>query len=67
MHVYGSKIMLLMEVIIHTHQLTTFQEDFNNKALREVLDLLPMVRGDEYFNGEIAKVRMTQFYSCKIK
>lgn len=43
---YGSEVVLLVEVALHTHQLTTFQETSNNAALREALDLLPSVHGD---------------------
>jgi len=38
---YGSKAVLPVEVALHTHRLTTFQEGLNNAALREALNLLP--------------------------
>jgi len=46
MLVYGYEVVLLVEVAIHIHQVTTFQEDLNNKALKEALNLLPMVTDD---------------------
>jgi len=42
--VYDSEVVLS----VHTHRLITTQEDLDNKELREVLDMLPMVRGDGY-------------------
>jgi len=61
MLIYGSRTMLLVEFAIHTHWVTTFQEDLNNKTLSEALDFLPMVRGDTYLKEEIVKIRMTHF------
>jgi len=43
---YGSEAVLPVGVALHTHHLTTFQEQLNNAALREALDLLPSIRGD---------------------
>ena len=43
---FGSKAVLPVEVTFHTYQLTTFREELNNAALREVLDLLLSIRGD---------------------
>jgi len=37
---YSSEAVLLVEVAIHTHRVTTVQQDLNNKALREALNLL---------------------------
>ena len=48
MLVYGSNAVLPVEVAIYTHQITSFQEDFNYKALRKAHDLLLMVRGCVY-------------------
>jgi len=42
---HGSEVVQPVEVALHTHRLTTFQEKLNNAALREALDLLPSVRG----------------------
>jgi len=50
---------LPVEVVIHTHQVRTFQKDLNNKAPRETLDLLPIMRGDAYLKEETTKIRMT--------
>ena len=40
---YGSEAAFPVEVALRTHRLTTLQEDLNNAALREVLDLLTSV------------------------
>ena len=48
MLVYGSEAVLPVELAIRTHRTTTFQTAQNNLALREALDLLPLVRGDAY-------------------
>ena len=40
------KAMLPVKLAFHTHRLTTFQEELNNVALREALDLLPSILGD---------------------
>ena len=48
MHVYGSEVVLPVDVVIQTHQMTAFKATLNNQALREVLDLLPLVRLDAY-------------------
>jgi len=39
--VYRLEVILLIEVAIHIHWLTTFQEEVDNSTLREALDLLP--------------------------
>jgi len=43
---YGSEAVLPVEFAVHTHRLTTFQEELNNAMLREALDLLPSICGD---------------------
>jgi len=43
---YGSETILPVEVELHTQRMTTFQEELNNAALREALDLLPVIRRD---------------------
>jgi len=62
-----SKVVLLVKVAIHIHQITTFQKDLNSNALNKALDLLPMVRGNAYLREGIAKVWMTRFYNHKVK
>jgi len=46
---------------------TVFEETFNNQALREALNLLPLVRGYAYLREEKTKARMTCFYNYKVK
>ena len=43
---YGSEAVLPIEVALHSYLLKTFQEEFNNAALREALDLFPSIRSD---------------------
>ena len=43
---YDFKVVLPVEVALHTHCLTKFQESLNNSTLREALNLLPSVHGD---------------------
>jgi len=57
----------MIEVAIHTHQLTSIQEHINNEALREELDLLPWVRGNTYPWEEMVKIEKFQFFNCKVK
>ena len=49
MLVYGSEVVLPVEVVIHTHRVAAFQATLNNQALREALDLLPLVGGTLIF------------------
>ena len=63
MLVYGSEAILLIKVAIHNHRVVVFQETFNNQALQEALDLLPMVRRYAYLIKEIAKARLNRFYN----
>jgi len=55
---YDSEAVLLIEVALHTCHLTTFQEQLNNAALREALDLLPFVRGDAFLREALYKLRV---------
>ena len=41
---YVSKAVLLVEIALHTHCFTAFQEILNNAALQEALDLCPPVQ-----------------------
>jgi len=59
--------MLPVEVAINTHWIINLLENLKNKALREALDLLPMVRGDVYLREEITKIRMARLYNHKVK
>ena len=40
--------MLSVEIAIDTKKVTAFRIGCNKKAIKEVLDLLPMARGDAY-------------------
>jgi len=67
MLVYGSEAVLPIELVIRTHRTITFQIAQNNQALREALDLLPLVRGDAYPREEVAKARMARFYNRRVR
>ena len=53
--VYGSKSMLSIDLVIHTHRVTAFQGIVNTQALQEALNLLPMVIRAAYTREEIVK------------
>ena len=53
--------MLLVEVALHTHRLTTFQEELNNEALQVALDLLTSVRGDVLLRETVYKLRFAGY------
>ena len=55
MLIYGSEAMLLEKVVIHPHQVTSFQKNLNNKVLREEPKLVPIVRDNAYLKEDIAK------------
>ena len=65
--VYDFEVVLPMEVVFYSYRVTAFQEDFNNKALRKALELLPVARGDACRRQEIANIRITWFYNHKVK
>jgi len=67
MLVYGLEAVLPIELAIRTHKVRTFQTTQNNQALREALDLLPLLRGDAYLCEEVAKARMARFYNRRVK
>ena len=64
---YGLKVILSVEVAIHTHRMKAFQETHDTQALGEALNLLPMVKRDAYIKEEIATTKMACFYSRKVK
>ena len=47
--------MLSIDLVIHTHRVTAFQEIVKTQALQEALNLLPMVIRAAYIREEIAK------------
>ena len=63
MLVYRSEAVLPIELANHTYRVTAFQTTLNNQALREALDLFPLVRGDAYLHQKVAEARMTCFYN----
>ena len=67
MLVYGSEAVLPVEIVVHTHRISTFQDNLNNQAFRDALDSLPIVRGDAYLREEIAKLQMARFHDRKVK
>jgi len=56
---YRSEAVLSVEVALHSHRLTTFQEELNSTAFREPLDLLPSVLGDNLLCEVLYKLRIT--------
>ena len=60
---YGSEAVLPIEVALHTHGLTTFQEGLNNAALRKALDLFPSIRGDALLRGALYKLRIARLHN----
>ena len=64
---YRSEAVLLVEVALQTHCLTTFQEEFNNATLREALDLLPSIRGDAFLREALYKLRIAHLYERVVK
>ena len=56
-----------MEVVLHTHQLTTFQEELKNAVLREALGLLPSIRGDTLLREAFYKLRITRLHSRTVQ
>jgi len=65
--VYGSVAVLLVEVALHTHRLTTFQEELNNEALREALNLLPSVQGNALLQETLYKLRVARLHDHTVK
>jgi len=64
---YGSEVVLLFEVAIHTHRLTSFQEELNDARLREVLDLLPSVHTKAYLRATLHKLESVWQYNWLVK
>ena len=64
---YESEAVLPVEVALHTHHLTTFQEELNNPALREALDLLLVVRGDALLWEALYKLPIARLQDRAVK
>ena len=64
---YGSEAVLPVEVALHTHRLTTFQEAANNAALREALDLLPSIRDDSMLREALYKLRIARMHNRTVR
>ena len=64
---YGSEAVLPVEVSLHTHCLTTFQEELNNAAVLEALDLLPSIRGDALLQEALYKRCIAYLYDRAVK
>ena len=64
---YGSEAVLPIEVALHTHHLTMFQEELNNATLREALDLLPSVREDALLREALYKLRIACRHDRAVK
>ena len=59
---YGLKAIVPIDVALYTHCLTTFQEELNNEALREALDLLPAIRGDACLQEALYKLHIARLH-----
>jgi len=64
---YGSEAILPIEVSLHTHRVTTFQEGLNNMALRKALDLLHSIRGDALLQEALYKLRIAQLHNRTVR
>jgi len=64
---YVSEAVLPIEVGLHTHHLTKFQEELNNATLREALDLLPSVQGNALLRERLYKLRITRLHDRTVK
>ena len=64
---YGSEAILPVEVALHTHRLTAFQERLNNAALHEALDLLPSIRGDALLREALYKLRIARLHNRAVR
>jgi len=67
MLIYSSVAVLPVEVALHTHQLTTFQETLNSAALREALDLLPSFCGDALLRDALYKLGITWLHNRTVR
>ena len=63
---YGSEVVLLVEVALHTHQLTPFQEASTNAALREALGL-PSIRNDALLRKALYKLHIAWLHNRTVR
>jgi len=64
---YGSEAVLPVEVALHTYQLITFQEELNNAALQEALDLLPSIRADALLREALYKLHIACLHNRSVR
>jgi len=64
---YGFETVLLVEVTLYTHQLTNFQEELSNAALRETLDILPSIHGDVLLREALYKLRIARLRNRAVR
>ena len=64
---YGSEAVLLVDVDLHTHRLITFEEELNNVALQEALDLLPSICGDALLREAFYKLRIARLHNHVVR
>jgi len=64
---YGLEAVLPVEVTLHTHCLITFQRELINAALREALDLLPSIQGDDLLHKALYKLRIARLHDRTVK
>ena len=67
MRAYGSEVVLSVEAALHTHWLTTFQEELNNASLREAPDLLPSIRNDALLREALYKLCITRLHNRAVR
>jgi len=64
---YGSKAILPIEVALHTHRLTIFQETLNNVAMWQAFDSVPSVQGNALLHEALYKLCIARLYYRTIK
>jgi len=64
---YESKVILLIKVTLHTHHLTTFQEELKNTALQEALNLLLSVQEDALLREALYKLCIVRLHDWAAK
>jgi len=64
---YNSKVVLPIEVALHTYQLTTFHESLKSLSLWEALDFLPSLRSEAYLREALYKLHVALLHDQSVK
>ena len=64
---YGSKAVLFVEVALHTHRLAIFEEELNNAALYEALDLLSSICDNAVLREALYKLRVPRLHNRTVR